>query len=79
MAAFAVNIRIILDKPNAWMGYRPDGTKVGQGLLETSFLEQFAEDKMKLECRGHESEVILTLVLNPLYTPIMSTCYSYCS
>ena len=68
MAAFAVNIRIILDKPNAWMGYRPDGTKVGQGLLETSFLAHFAEDKMKLECRGHESEVILTSSESIIYT-----------
>ena len=72
MAAFAVNIRMILDKPNAWMGYRPDGTKVGQGRLETSFLEHFAEDKMKLECRGHESEVKSSE--STIYVYIMSTC-----
>ena len=62
MAGFAVNLRLLLARPDVWIGKDPQGrdTKVGQ--LETNFLEHFTT-REKVECRGLNSEVYTCIII----------------
>ena len=59
MAGFAVNLRLILTRPEVWIGRDVHGEDSKVGQLETNFLEHFTS-REKLECRGSNSEVGFT-------------------
>ena len=61
MAGFAVKLRLILARPEVWIGRDARGgdSKVGQ--LETDFLEHFTT-REKVECRGLNSEVYTYMI-----------------
>ena len=60
MAGYAVNVRSILDNPEAWYGRvkprNPGEEKTSESTLETAFLEHFAT-RETVECRGTYKEV----------------------
>ena len=62
MAGFAINLRLILARPEVWIGSDTRGrdTKVGQ--LETDFLEHFTT-REEVECRGLNSEVLGCIIM----------------
>ncbi len=56
MAGFAINLRLILEKPHALIGLNWRGEKAELGYLETAFLETFA-NRESAECIGSPTEV----------------------
>ena len=56
MAGFAIELRLILTRPEVWIGRNARGRDSKVGQLETDFLEHFTT-RQKVECRGLNSEV----------------------
>lgn len=63
MAGFGVNIKMLLDYPEALFGYNPHSReKARGGWQETKFLENFStgKDDPRIECRGSDKQVDCT-------------------
>lgn len=58
MAGFAINLHLLLTRPEVWIGRNSDGRDSKVGQLETDFLEHFTT-RETVECRGLNSEVLL--------------------
>lgn len=58
MAGFAINLRLILTRPEVWMGREVGGGDSRVGQLETNLLEHFTT-RERVECRGSNDEVCL--------------------
>ena len=56
MASFAVNVTLILQRPNLKVGIDVHGRDSQRGHLETDFLEHLTTRELA-ECRGSNSEV----------------------
>lgn len=56
MAGFAMNVTLILQRPELWIGKDVHGKDSGRGHLETDFIEHIAT-RETVECRGSNSEV----------------------
>ncbi len=58
MAGFAIQLDLILSRPDIVMGVTKDGKSSPPGYLETTLLEQFVT-RENVECRGVSGEVCL--------------------
>ena len=56
MAGFAVNLKLVLEKPRVAFGRNVHGGVSRYGYLESDFLEHFIT-RAKVECMGSETEV----------------------
>ena len=56
MAGFAINLRLLLEKPNVVFGRDIRGNVPETGHLESDFLEHFTT-RDSVECLGSETEV----------------------
>ncbi len=56
MAGFAIQLDLILSRPDIVMGVTKDGKSSPPGYLETTLLEQFVT-RENVECRGVSGEV----------------------
>lgn len=56
MAGFAVNLKLVLEKPRVVFGRNVHGGVSRYGYLESDFLEHFTT-RAKVECMGSETEV----------------------
>ncbi|XP_064382105.1 galactosylgalactosylxylosylprotein 3-beta-glucuronosyltransferase I-like isoform X2 [Halichondria panicea] len=58
MAGFAIQVTVLLSKPDVWVGFDELGEPTQRGYLETSFLEKFTS-RDAVECRGNDREVLV--------------------
>ncbi len=56
MAGFAIQVTVLLSKPDVWVGFDELGEPTQRGYLGTSFLEKFTS-RDAVECRGNDREV----------------------
>ena len=67
MAAFAVNIRVLMEHPTARMGFKPDNKKRSlPGYIEPDFLKMLGAQRDTVECRGASDEVRVCRSFDPL-------------
>lgn len=63
MAAFAVNIKLLMKRPEVKMGYINQTVRSRHGFMESDFLQALGVNRRGVECRGSISEVSCTIKL----------------
>ena len=61
MAAFAINVKLFLQKPMVKVGYRPLAQKrrSKRGFMESDLIKSIGSSRDKIECRGAANEVCI--------------------
>ena len=58
MAAFAIHLNLLLEKPEIKVGYRPGSSKRSKnGFMESDLIKSIGSSRDQIECRGVPHEV----------------------
>ena len=58
MAAFAIHVRLFIEKPEVKVGYRPGQRRRSKsGFMESDLIKSIGSSRERIECRGIPNEV----------------------
>ena len=64
MAAFVININLIIEKPKVLVGYQPGNKRRSKkGFMESDLIKSIGHTREQIECKGVSNEVRMIIIM----------------